>query len=153
MYPFESRISTVDNAPLRIRFKLASSSVANTNGKFTLTYSQIGYSTAHLCYIIAYSSYTTMMQKTQRSVYKVSCTSSSTTITVTPSVPLTVSSSSYYELVMMPLNINSAGCSALGCVTQSGYQQTNFDSVNFIAYNHKTTPTIVSQQIQNLYKY
>ena len=52
MYPFQSRISTVANAPLRIRFKLPSSSVDNANGKFTLTYSQIGYSTAHLCYII-----------------------------------------------------------------------------------------------------
>jgi hypothetical protein len=52
MYPFQSRISTVANAPLRIRFKLPSSSVSNANGQFTLTYSQINYSTAHLCYII-----------------------------------------------------------------------------------------------------
>ena len=127
MYPFESRISTIANAPLRIRFKLPSSSVASTNGKFTLAYSQIGYSTAHLCYIIAYSSYAAMMQQTQRSTYKVTCSSSSSTITVTPAVTLTVVSSLYYELVMMPLNINSAGCTAGGCVTQSGYQQTNFD--------------------------
>ena len=126
MYPFESRISTVSNAPLRIRFNLPSSSVANANGKFTFTNTQIGYSSAHLCYIIAYASYAAMMQQTERDVYKVSCSSSSTTLTVTPAVTLTVGASLYYELVMMPLNINSAGCTAGGCVTQSGYQQVNF---------------------------
>ena len=52
MYPFQSRISTVANAPIRIRFKLPSSSVASANGKFTFSLSQIGYTTAHLCYII-----------------------------------------------------------------------------------------------------
>lgn len=153
LYPFQSRISAVSNAPLRIRFKLPSSSVGSTNGKFTLTYSQIGYTTSHLCYIIEYSSYAAMMQQTQRTTYKVSCSSSSTTITVIPTVTLTVGSSNYYELVMMPLNINAAGCSTYGCVTQSGYQQTNFDMANFIAYNHKTTPTIISQQSQKLYSY
>ena len=115
------------NAPLRIRFNLPTSSVANTYGKFSLVYSQIGYSTAHICYIIAYSSYAAMMQQTERDTYRVSCTSSGTTLTVIPAVTLTVGSSLYYELVAMPLNINAGGCSALGCVTQSGYQQTNFD--------------------------
>lgn len=94
-----------------------------------------------------------MMQQTQRTTYKVSCTSSSNVLTVVPTVTLTVGSSTYYELVMMPLNINSAGCTAGGCVTQSGYQQTNFDQASFIAYNHKTTPTIISQQVQKLYRY
>ena len=147
MYPFESRISTVANAPFRIRFKLPSSSVASTNGQLRFVNTQIGYSSAHLCYIIAYSSYAAMMQQTERDVYKVTCTSSSTTMYVTPAVTLTVGSSLYYELVMMPLNINSAGCSAGGCKTQSGYQQTNFEQTNFIAYNHKTTPSIISQQV------
>ena len=44
MYPFESRVSTIANAPLRIRFKLSSSSISSTNGKLELTYNQIGYS-------------------------------------------------------------------------------------------------------------
>jgi hypothetical protein len=153
MYPFQARISTVANAPLRIRFKLPSSSVANANGMFTLTYSQIGYTTAHLCSIIAYASYAAMMQQTQRSTYKASCSSSGSTITVTPAVTLTVGSSLYYELVMMPLNINAAGCTAGGCVTQSGYQQVNFDQANFIAYNNAGSNNIISQQVQNLYKY
>lgn len=85
LYPFYTRISTVANAPLRIRFSLPSSSVSAANGQFMLTYSQIQYSTAHLCYIIAYNSYTSMMQQTQRNIYKASsCTSSGTTIYVTP---------------------------------------------------------------------
>ena len=46
---------------------------------------------------------------------------------------------------MMPLNINSAGCTAGGCVTQSGYQQVNFEQTNFIAYYHSTN--IISQQV------
>lgn len=53
----------------------------------------------------------------------------------------------------MPLNINAAGCTALGCITQSGYQQTNFDTVNFIAYSNRSAPTIVSQQVERLYSY
>lgn len=96
MYPFESRISTVANAPLRARFRLPSSSVSNAWGTFTLTYSQIGYSTKHLCYILAYPCYAAMMQQTQRGSYKVSCTSSGNTLTVTPAVTLTVSAGNYY---------------------------------------------------------
>lgn len=54
----------------------------------------------------------------------------------------------------MPLGINAAGCTALGCATQSGYQQTNFDLAYLIAYNDYTgTPTIVSQQVNRLYAY
>lgn len=96
------------------------------------------------------------MQQTERKVYKVRCTSSSTTITVTPSPTLTLNagSSYYYELVMMPLNINNAGCSS-GCPTQSGYPQTNFDQINMIAYSNVSSspPGIVGQQIQKLYAY
>jgi hypothetical protein len=64
LYPFYSRISTVSNAPLRIRFVLPSSSIDTAWGQLVLTYSQIEYSSAHLCYIIAYSSYQAMMQQT-----------------------------------------------------------------------------------------
>lgn len=143
LYPFYSRISTVANAPLRIRFALSSSSVSTANGRFTFINTQIQYSTAHLCYIIAYNSYTSMMQQTQRNVYKTySCTYSSTTLTVIPPYTLTVSASNYYELVMLPLNINAAGCTAYGCVTQSGYQQINWDTVTLIAYNSYSTVPI-----------
>ena len=66
VYPFQARISTVSNAPLRIRFSLLSGSntVANTWGQLVFTYDQIAYSATHLCYIIAYTSYAAMMQQT-----------------------------------------------------------------------------------------
>jgi hypothetical protein len=128
MYPFQSRISTVANAPLRIRFQIPSSSIATTWGQLVLTYSQIQYSSSHLCSIISYASYASMMQQTERTEYKAySCTSSGSTITVRPPYTLTISSGYYYELVLMPLNINAGGCTAYGCATQSGYQQINFD--------------------------
>ena len=93
-----------------------------------------------------------MMQQTERKIYKAKCTSSSTTIYVTPPPTLTLNSGSYYELVMMPLNINTCGG---GCPTQSGYLQTNFDNINMIAYNNINTspPGIIGQQIQKLYAY
>lgn len=53
----------------------------------------------------------------------------------------------------MPLDIGSTGCTALGCVTQAGYQQTNFDVVNLAAYNNRSSPSIISQQSQKLYSY
>lgn len=85
MYRFSARMSTVANAPLRVRFTIPSSSVGNTNGVLVISYSQIQYSSAHLCYIIAYNSYTAMSQQTQRNTYKsASCTSSGTSIYVTP---------------------------------------------------------------------
>lgn len=83
------------------------------------------------------------------------CTSSSSTITVTPSPTITINAGPnyYYELVMMPLSINAAGCTALGCVTQSGYQQTNFDPTYLTVFNNYNTPNVVAHQIQNLYVY
>jgi len=53
---------------------------------------------------------------------------------------------------MMPLNINTCGS---GCPTQSGYLQTNFDTINMIAYNNisSSPPGIIGQQIQKLYAY
>lgn len=53
---------------------------------------------------------------------------------------------------MMPLNINAAGCTAYGCVTQSGYQQLNFDTTNFVAYNYYSSGPI-SQQVNRVYNY
>jgi hypothetical protein len=96
VYPFQARISTVANAPLRIRFSLISSSVGNAHGQLTFTYDQIGYSTSHYCYIIAYTSYAAMMQQTERDIYRVTCTSSTSTLTVTPSPTVTINSGSYY---------------------------------------------------------
>jgi len=66
MYPFQSRISTVANAPLRIRFQIPSSSISYGAGSLVLTYSQIQYSSSHLCSIISYVSYMSMMQHTER---------------------------------------------------------------------------------------
>jgi len=155
VFPFQARISTVANAPLRVRFSLASGSLASTYGQIRLTYSQISYSSAHLCYILAYASYTAMMQQTEKIIYRVSCTSSGSTLTVTPSPTLTINSgqSYYYELVMMPLNINAAGCTALGCTSQSGYQQINFDTANIVVYSNYVSPGLIGQQIQKLYAY
>lgn len=53
---------------------------------------------------------------------------------------------------MMPLGIDAAGCSAYGCVTQSGYQQTNFDSIAFTAYNVYSNGPIC-QQVNRLFSY
>jgi hypothetical protein len=51
----------------------------------------------------------------------------------------------------MPLGINS--CSQ-GCITQSGYHQTNFDQISFVAYsNVNSGPGIVAQQVHKLYAY
>lgn len=50
MYPFVSRISTIANAPMRIRFKTSGGTISvGNNGGFRLTYSQIQYSSAHYC--------------------------------------------------------------------------------------------------------
>lgn len=152
MYPFQARISTVANAPLRIRFQIPSGSIDRANGRLDLIYSQIQYSGAHYCYLIKYNDYTSMMQQTQRTIYRTSsCTSSSTTIYVTPPSTLTLATSVYYELVLLPLGMSS--CSG-GCVTQSGYHQTNFDQINLIAYsNINTGPGIIAQQVNKLYAY
>lgn len=152
MYPFQARISTVANAPLRIRFQIPSGSIDRTNGRFDLVYSQIQYSGTHYCYLIKYNDYTSMMQQTQRTVYRTSnCWSSSTTIYVTPPSTLTIGANVYYELVLLPLGMNNC---AQGCVTQSGYHQTNFDQINLIAYsNVNSGPGIIAQQVNKLYAY
>jgi hypothetical protein len=64
MYPFQARISTVANAPLRIRFQIPAGSIDRANGRLDLAYSQIQHSGAHYCYIIKYKDYTSMMQQT-----------------------------------------------------------------------------------------
>ena len=53
----------------------------------------------------------------------------------------------------MPIGIASGTCTSVGCATQSGFRQTNFDTVNFITYSYSTTPTLVNQQVQRLYEY
>lgn len=94
---------------------LPSSGIGNTYGRLVLTNSQFTFTTAHLCHLIVYTSYASMMQQTERNVYRAICSSSGTTLTVTPPPSLYLSASVYYELVMMPLNINSASCVTTAC--------------------------------------
>lgn len=48
----------------------------------------------------------------------------------------------------MPLGISVGGCAALGCASQSGFQQVNFDTVNMIAYaNPAVGPSVSTQQV------
>lgn len=55
----------------------------------------------------------------------------------------------------MPLGINTAGCAALGCASQSGFQQVNFDTINMIAYSNPGVwpPGVSAHQVQRMYKY
>jgi hypothetical protein len=55
-----------------------------------------------------------------------SCLASGTTLTVYPPVSLSIDTSSYWELIMMPIGINAVGCGLYGCNSQSGFSQTNF---------------------------
>ncbi len=65
-----------------------------------------------------------------------------------------INSAYYYELVIMPIGINLAGCTAGGCASQSGFQQVNFESFNIIVYSNPAIgPTVINQQVQKLYKY
>ena len=158
MYPFRSRFSLIANAPLRARFKLSTGSVSYspTNpGMFKLTNTQIQYSSAFLCYFRKFASYTSMDQGTEYIEMKAhSCTSSSTNLEIIPPRSMSISSSNYYELIVMPIGINPAGCSLLGCASQSGFQHTNFEAINFLAYSATiTSPAIVNGQYYNLYKY
>ena len=73
---------------------------------------------------------------------------------IIPPRSMSISSSYYYELVIMPIGIDATGCAALGCASQSGFQQTNFETINFIAYTASgPTPVLLNNQIQNMYKY
>lgn len=97
IYPFESKIATVANAPLRMRFSIPSSSVSYGSGSFVFTNSQIQYTSSHLCYFISYASYSTMMQQTERTVYRASsCSSSGSTLTVYPPKTLSITPGNYY---------------------------------------------------------
>lgn len=54
----------------------------------------------------------------------------------------------------MPLVINPTGCGLYNlCVTQSGYQQLNYDTVNFALYNNYNSPSIIAQQVNKVYNY
>jgi hypothetical protein len=154
MYPFSSRISNVANSPLRIRLTLSGTMSTSNGGRFLINYSQLSYSTNYLCYFIVYSSYTAMMQKTQRKVYKASSYSvSGSSLTIYPPSFMDPTTSTYYELVIMPLDISGAGCSAQGCATQSGFQQLNFDLINLIAYSTSNSNSPFNQQVNKLYSY
>lgn len=80
-------------------------------------------------------------------------TSSGTTLNIYPPKSHTISNSYYYELEIMPIGITWSSCTSSGCATQSGFRQTNFDTVNFIAYSNSGTPTVVNQQVERLYEY
>ncbi len=67
---------------------------------------------------------------------------------------MTLNSNYYYELIVMPLDINSAGCTALGCASQAGFQQVNFELINMQVFSNRTTASsIVNHQVQRLFKY
>jgi hypothetical protein len=60
----------------------------------------------------------------------------------------------FYQLIVMPININSAGCALYGCFSQSGFHMTNFEEINFIAYyNYVSGPSVSAQNINKMYKY
>lgn len=53
----------------------------------------------------------------------------------------------------MPIGIQWSSCQSSGCATQSGFRQTNFDTISFITYSNSGTPSLVNQQYQRLYEY
>ena len=157
MYPFRSKFSLIANAPLRVRFKLSSGAVSyatSFTGQFVITNAQIGYSSQFLCYFKRYANYNNMDQGSEYVEMKAhSYSVSGTTLTIVPPRSMSISSSYYYELVVMPIGINTAGCSAGGCASQSGFQQTNFEAINFLAYSSTNSPpTLLNSQYQMLYE-
>ena len=67
MYPFKSRIAMVANSPLRIRFKLSTSSLpyaTSNSGLLKIIYSEISYSSQFLIKFRRYSSFKNMIQET-----------------------------------------------------------------------------------------
>ena len=159
MYPYRSRFTLTANAPLRIRFKLSSSSVtyaATYSGYFSVTNTQISYSTKFLCFFRQYATYTALDQQTEYIEMKADSYSvSGSRLNIVPPKSMSISSSYYYELVVMPIGISAGGCTAHGCASQSGFQQSNFETINFLAYSSSgpSVPTLVNSQSQALYKY
>lgn len=64
MYPFYSRISSVQSAPHRLRFRLTTGTISEINGGIKALHSSFTSGSKHLCYFIRYKSYTAMMQQT-----------------------------------------------------------------------------------------
>lgn len=160
MYPFQSRFTMTANAPWRIRFKLSSSVGYNSgtpsySGMFSVVNPQIAYSTSFLCLFRQYTSYTYLAQETEYTeAYADSYSVSGSTLSMVVPKSMTINSAYYYELTIMPIGINAAGCTAGGCASQSGFQQVNFESFNMIAYaNPAVGPSVANQQVQMLYKY
>ncbi len=65
--PFQSRFTMTANAPFRIRFQPSSSFSYNAgtpsySGMIRISNTQIGYTSAYLCYFRQYTSYTNMAQ-------------------------------------------------------------------------------------------
>ena len=61
MYPFQSRIGMMANSPLRMRFKLSTSSLSyatSNSGLLKVIYSEIQYSSQFLIKFRKYSSFT-----------------------------------------------------------------------------------------------
>ena len=67
MYPFRSKVAMTANSPLRIRFKLSTSSIpyaTSNSGLFKVIMSEINYSSDYLIKFRRYSSFTHMIQDT-----------------------------------------------------------------------------------------
>jgi len=59
-------------------------------------------------------------------------------------------------MIIMPIGITSAGCNIAGngCFTQTGFHQSNFEDINFIAYRNSVSgPSISAQQVNKRYLY
>lgn len=147
------------NAPFRIRFRVPATLGYNAgtpsySGMFRIINTQIGYSTNFLCFFRQYTTLTRMLQQTEYVEAKANSYSvSSTTLDIIPPKSMQIDASYYYELIIMPLDINLAGCTAGGCASKSGFQQVNFETINIIAYtNPSVGPSIASQQVQRMYK-
>ena len=126
----------------------------SNSGVFKITHPQIAYSTNFLCFFKQYSSYKNMDQGTEGVLYKAAnWIVSGSQLRVYPPLSHTISSSNYYEMIVMPIGISAGGCTAFGCASQSGFQQQNFEEINLIAYSAETTPTIINQQVQKVYAY
>lgn len=95
-----------------------------------------------------------MDQDTQSVTYKATkYTVSSTTLKVYPPRSHDIAAGTLYELIIMPIGIDNAGCSALKCASKAGFQQTNFELIKFTAYSDTSVPTAINQQVQKLYEY
>ena len=100
MYPFRSRIADTANSPLRVRFKLSTSSIpyaTSNSGLLKFIHSEFTYSSDYLIKFRRYSSFTKMIQETESVEYAPATYSSSgTTLNVYPPKSHTLTTSYYY---------------------------------------------------------